>query len=276
MKKLLMLTAVILFAVASSASADLVAYWNFDEGTGTVVNDSTGKSYAGTIHMLGTGDEVMPTHVTTPWGYGMDQHSAGDGTAQVMTTWMDYVAASDQCTLSFRTNGYGSQLLNTSYLFNVNTNAQPPMSVAYVGSSSKIYFRAGHGKDASGSGHGWDQLLTVVSSDKVSGQWNNWVMVKDGVNAEMKLYINGVLLDSMSGCIYNDLGLGNEKFDWFKGTNIGSSNWNSRARGIIDEVRIFDHAISQATVTELYLHNTPEPITVMLLGLGGLFLRRRK
>lgn len=42
--------------------------------------------------------------------------------------------------------------------------------------------------------------------------------------------------------------------------------------GFIDEVKVFDEALSPAAVREL----VPEPTTIALLGLGGLMLRRRK
>ena len=50
--------------------------------------------------------------------------------------------------------------------------------------------------------------------------------------------------------------------------------------GLIDEVAVFDHALSQAEVTALFAESmVPEPSTMLLLGLGGLgglVVRRRR
>ena len=42
--------------------------------------------------------------------------------------------------------------------------------------------------------------------------------------------------------------------------------------GLIDDVRIYNHALSQAEIQEII----PEPGTVLLLGLGGIILRKKR
>ena len=46
------LAVVLVFAVAGTAQADLIAHWNFNEGTGTLAEDVTANSYDGTLENL--------------------------------------------------------------------------------------------------------------------------------------------------------------------------------------------------------------------------------
>ena len=49
---------------------------------------------------------------------------------------------------------------------------------------------------------------------------------------------------------------------------------NNYFKGAIDDVRIYDRALSSEEVGQLY--TVPEPATMILLGLGGLLIRKRK
>ena len=44
-----LVSSILVLVVAGSASADLVAHWTFDEGSGAVVTDSSGNGNDGTI-----------------------------------------------------------------------------------------------------------------------------------------------------------------------------------------------------------------------------------
>ena len=58
--KKLILLAMMLALAANAAHADLVAYWKLDETSGTIVNDSSGHGYHGTV--------VGGTPVWNPYG----------------------------------------------------------------------------------------------------------------------------------------------------------------------------------------------------------------
>jgi hypothetical protein len=67
--------------------------------------------------------------------------------------------------------------------------------------------------------------------------------------------------------------------DWitFQITNVDQTdNWTDIT---LEEIAFWDTNWSQIlnmTLNSLSVHNIPEPMTLVLLGLGGLFLRRRK
>ncbi len=58
--------------------------------------------------------------------------------------------------------------------------------------------------------------------------------------------------------------------------DIGRHRGNSANRGFfngaIDDLRVYDEALSQAQIIQII----PEPATILLMTLGGLYLRKRK
>ena len=110
---------------------------------------------------------------------------------------------------------------------------------------------------------------------------NTWYFaagVYDGSTSTVKVYVGTSELSPL--VVTSENGSGN-MIPSSNNLNIGrdASYPSSTERyfgGAIDEVRIFDRAITSDEVTNLYLYNTPEPATLMLLTLGGLFLRKRK
>ena len=56
--RLLLLAAVIAVALAPVAQAGLVAYWDFEEGTGSTATDKTGNGHDGTLQSMEEGDWV--------------------------------------------------------------------------------------------------------------------------------------------------------------------------------------------------------------------------
>jgi len=53
----------------------------------------------------------------------------------------------------------------------------------------------------------------------------------------------------------------------------GSSRFSEDATGFMDEIRIFDHRLSESEIQALAI---PEPSSLALLGLGGLLIARRR
>ncbi len=85
---------------------------------------------------------------------------------------------------------------------------------------------------------------------------NNWyhlVVVKEGTNS--KLYVNGVLKQN------SDLSFNNSSYPLSIIGNYGSSNSNQGALGKLDEIRVYNKALTQSEVTALYIPPTTYTVT---------------
>lgn len=76
--------------------------------------------------------------------------------------------------------------------------------------------------------------------------WHNYIFVKSGANGS--IYIDGVLFASTASLPSYTTNLGNVNTNYIGGSFSGGANFN----GSIDQVRIFNKALTQAEVTALY------------------------
>ena len=64
-KLICLLTFIVVLGTAGNASADLLGYWRFDEGSGTIAYDSSGNGFDGTF-------EGDPQWVAGATGMGLE------------------------------------------------------------------------------------------------------------------------------------------------------------------------------------------------------------
>ena len=109
------------------------------------------------------------------------------------------------------------------------------------------------------------------TSVPVKEQWFHYALTwSDTGNgtADLVLYINGVAVSTQPGKTLSALDsvirIGGG------GLSLGHTKW----QGDMDEVYVFDTALTGAEVAQLQI--IPEPTTIALLCLGGIFLRNRK
>jgi hypothetical protein len=239
------ITMLCLFALCSSAPAvnAPIAHWTFDEGSGTIAYDSAGSNN-GTV----TG---------ATWTTGrIDGALSFDGSS-------DFVMVGDKDNLEQQefTLSFWAKLNNPS------GNWQGGIAKGYIFGAVNEYsytldFRNGNARAAitNTSSTAFETNVLIGDTD-----WHMWSMTaEDGI---LKLYKDGVPEGSeeYTGTI-----------DYDKSHNnfvIGARDSGNYAfNGLIDDVRFYDTALSQSDIQAIM----PEPATVLLLGLGGLSLLRKR
>jgi len=246
------------YSTGALATVAPVAHWSFDDDL-DLGHDDSGLGHNGTVNgavvatgnfgnalsFNGSGDyvdvadatDLNPTQAITITAWFKADSFAS-------SWWPPLVKKSD----STQTNGYGMEFAQISDEY-----------TAKVGGA--VYLED----------QGWvaTSPLAPVSVDT----WYFAAIVYDGETISNYVRSEGQeAFTSSISCSGNIIASSNN-------LNIGRdpSNTGRYFDGVIDEVRIFDRAITSDEITNLYLYNEiPEPGTLLLFGLGSLVLRRKK
>jgi len=222
----------------------LCAYYNFDEGSGTTANDSSGDGDTGTINGATWVDGVSGkalsfdgvSDVTLPdsdlWNLGANNFA--------ITMWVN-----------FRTGTIEQEQYLIGYNYGENDRN---FWAAYQGQldPNKLHFN--FATDAVGGQFGGISVDWAPTAE----QWYYFVVVRNG--ADLKIYING----NQVGSTYN-IGTTAMWSGSTKGIQIGSGHTTGKKTdGLIDEVRIYNKALSEQEIQQLYgvpVNITPEKPT---------------
>ncbi|MEK7174650.1 MAG: LamG domain-containing protein, partial [Patescibacteria group bacterium] len=191
----------------------LVGYWKFDEGSGTSVNDASGRGNNGTL----TGS---PGWIAGKSNYALDFSSASQ---YAWKDWVDFTVS--QLTISFWMK---ADTVSTGYRDLVGISAGDPTRFHLNTTDNSIIWYSVYGGSSIYSG-----VIPQV------GVWYHVVGTHDGQTANV--YVDGILKSSStsSGTSFTSTGLrvgaDTEVFD-----------------GQIDDVRIYNRALSAAEISALY------------------------
>jgi hypothetical protein len=280
-KKLFCLLAVL--AIAGSANAALIAYYDFGVSTATSANMGTAGTAADGVLVNGaTIVDIDPSARGAEWALQLN-NTTGSSLAdcQYMNitngddSWYDSAipltlgarSYAAWVRLDASTTSNWSTIMSKGFETAMNVAAGTPAS-----SQGEIVFSHQTGFAS------WSPLKGTVSvmSD---WYWSHIVATIDGADYKTaSLYINGVLQESKQtwGPLYqNDL-------DLLIGAEPNRTGYQFGWNGMIDDVRIYDSAIDAQGAIDLFVntyspfYGTPEPATIALLGLGGLAVFGRK
>jgi hypothetical protein len=206
--------------------SSIVGYWNMNEGSGTVAQDSSGNGNSGTL-------VNSATWVTGKFGNALNFGGVNDSvnfgnsstfsSAEVFTVsmWLNFEPLSV----------YGYVLAKAgSYIVYADENGRLSW---WVYTTSGNYNMGSVGKYADGNWH----LVACTFDSTLSNQ-------------QMKIYVDGVLSNShnLNGTIANT------QNNLFSGAYEGS--WRP-FKGAIDDVRIYNRTLSTAEVAAMY--SQPDP-----------------
>ncbi len=249
LKRSMFWAVIVALAATTPAAADLIAHWEFDNATNvgeatlsddlTVVGDasySAAGKIGGALALDGSGDYL---------------HLDGDALPTDIPTG------------------------NSSYSVAawIQTSAQKSNGIVGWGIASTGRFNGSRtGTTNVVQNYSWSLTYDIIRTgvDYADGQWHHFAATYDAATGEKKLYWDGNQLGAAL-TLPAVLNVGAENFRL--GTihqTYGDEDFN----GLLDDVRIYSHALSGDEVADL----VPEPSTWTLLGIGllGLFGWRRR
>jgi len=215
---------VLALSITGNVSAELVGYWNFDEGSGTVAVDSSGYGNDGTIN--GT-----PGWVAGQLGGALDFDGSTD---YVEIPHSDSLSITEQITIAAWTN--------------MRTNASGEMSIVSKGgwAANNLPYEL---TETAGSEIFWqfydNEGRDSCSPDSPSvDEWHHIAGTYDGTI--FKCYIDGELADEWD---YTGTMPENTASVTIGRRSTGGTWFN----GMIDEVMIYDHALSEDEIPQIMM-----------------------
>ncbi len=205
--------------LAGNASADLVGHWEFDEGSGNVAYDTSGNGHDGILN-------GNPQWVDGQRRGALEFDGDGDYVEIEQIVSIDFTLMAWLKTDTPGLSSLGSPAWNGSGLIwsDVPGGGVNDFIVAVV--DTQLAFFCGN-PDA------------LLSSDTavVTGEWVHISAVRDTSTQTISTYINGQFENSIE---FTNSGPLDDLPTIAFGGNVGDSRWYT---GLIDDVRIYDHAL---------------------------------
>ncbi len=224
------------------ASAELLVYYDFNNAAdASVAPDRSGKENHGAIvtaeytapggGRTGAASDRAMNFLTTQDAAYVDIPSAADGA-------FDSITDKDAFTVSLWLNGSEEMPADSTVMWFAGLD-QRQMVVHVPWSDSTIYFDMA----------GCDSCLFISEPDetKFKEKWNHYAFVKDGERAA--IYQNGQLLIDTDGRNPMDI-INSGRFGTF-------ANDSYPYTGLMDDIAIWDEALSGATIAGLAAGNSP-------------------
>ncbi|MCP4257865.1 MAG: LamG domain-containing protein [Planctomycetes bacterium] len=229
---------VLVLVMVSSVSAGLVAHWQFDEGSGTTAVDSSGNGHDGTLQ----GD---PQWVAGMIGSGALSFDGSDGLVDVGHD--ESLSMTDELTITVWVNVNDL----STYYFLVCKQASGTAGDNYPGNYE---FRTEANTGALQFGHQeaeGEQYTFYTSETSITAEQWYHVAVSFTKEEFVEFYIDGVPAGSSEQLI--NFGVLNDEPVRIGGRKDGYSFFN----GILDDIRLYDRALSAVQIQKLYNGNPP-------------------
>ncbi|MFT4547064.1 MAG: hypothetical protein ACI9UA_001406 [Pseudoalteromonas tetraodonis] len=259
-----------LFTFQTVGSAALVAWYPLDGDA----NDASGNGYNGST--IGTG----VTHAQAGANAATGQSTDFSGAGHIDVPWNAALNSQD-FTVTLWANADAAGGSFRSPISNRDDVAPGGVNrhgwIVYNDNAGNWSFWNGGGLNTAG---GWN----VANAGAVTtNAWNHIAISYDSVTNTKEFYLNGALVSTTNpiGFSPNDSsladGLTHEDEDMHIGGG-GDAGTSFRWDGRLDDVTIWNTALSGAEIDNIRLNSVPEPAALVLIGGAGvgLILRRRR
>ncbi len=205
---------------------DLAGYWKFDEDSGTVVSDSSGKGHTGVIYNGGT----YSLSSTGKSGHALTT----DGTDDYVDTGTYFPELGSQFSVSLWVNPGATQMAYAD-IFGDHGEYKGMVFQQNGGTTNSFYF-------AYGNGAAWVATSSVQLN---ASKWQHVVIVKD--ENYCYIYLNGVQATN-STCATTMVPNPNLDFMIAHGFSSADRFFN----GKVDEVRVYSRALTSDEIKLIY------------------------
>ena len=198
-------------------TAGLQLWWKFDEGTGTTAADSAGNGFTGTLE----GGVGWVTGKVGPFATSYANTGEGSDNIQVQNLAISF---SGDWTISFWYNGVSTGLMNYA------TSTTTTGNGIFVG-----------GSVVSGQWGFYDGTTVFGVGTIPSSTWTFLTVTKAGTT--YSFYLNGAFINSDT-----QISINVTRF------SAGSRGGELGISGNLDDIRLYNRALSSAEASQLYLH----------------------
>ena len=241
LRKLIFLVVVFAWALAHRASADLVGFWEFEDADGGVIKDSSGNGYNG---MIVGGAEVVTDPVR---GQVLRNVTGGSVDLFNVPNPVPGFAANSSITLAAWVKPEATPLTNWDYVIQLGRNGDNPIVSLGVTTDGRIASYT----ESDQPGGNLDQVNVfsgaVEGGNTVFESWHHIAVVYDRATDTATTYIDGVADATTDISLLQD----DYAFTWtsaFLGTDQGDGRFYV---GLMDDVAIFDHALTEAEIQDI-------------------------
>lgn len=197
------------FQTPKTFSPQMLARWNFAEGSGSFVADSSGNGYDATVNKAA-------------WVDGTLVFSGKTTSLELPPEVMEGIV--DEITMTLWVKGDDDQAKNNTFLSAKSSSGGCVLNIHLPWSDGKAYLDVGNGI-------GYDRINYSADAGAFKGSWNHWAFTKNVTTGTMSIYLNGKVLGSRKD----------------KTIPIGKVSELTLApdyEGSIDDVRIYNYELS--------------------------------
>ena len=203
------------------ASSSLIGHWNFNEGSGNIAYDSSGNGNEGMV--------LNAAWIQSEGRRGLDFNGSS---STVTIPGSAFEGIDDQVSIAMWTYGDPSLPSQNSVFFARDSSNGRVLNIHLPFEDSQIFWDAP------------DRVSKLATEAEFEGSWTHWVFTKDATSGVMNIYRNGTLFHSEENrfATIGEITLGSI------GSQFNGRYWD----GMIDEVRLYNVALTANEITKLF------------------------